>query len=261
MSKPLVSVVIATYNCERFIIDTIESMKKQTFKDFELIIIDDCSTDDTVSIMEESLVDIDQPYQIIKNKKNIGTAGSRNIGNKIAKGELIAVVDHDDISLPIRLEEEVKFLNSEKSFDACSGHMVEISANGEENTMTFTPPSKMKDIKKSFFLTCDNVVSHPASMYRRKTFFEMGAYDPDLECSHDFDLWMKMIMHGKNIYNLPIALIKYRIVIGSIMHDSRRHDRMRKERSFVIRRKGALKSEWDEKKNGKYEFEYKEVRA
>jgi len=256
---PLVSVVMTAYNGERFIVDTIKSIEEQTLEYFELIIIDDCSTDNTVAVIKKALINFNRPYQIIENKNNIGDALSRNIGNKIASGKFIAVADHDDISSSTRLEEEVNFLESEKSFDVCSGHMVEIAEDGQASTVTFTPPSGMRDIKKMFLLTCENPISHPACMYRKKTFFEMEGYDPSIPWCHDYDLWMKMIRHNKNMHNLQSTLIKYRVVKTSATHDSSTNMRRRAEVLFTMYRNGMLKSEWDEEKNGKYEFEYQEV--
>jgi len=256
---PLVSVVMPAYNSAKFVVEAIESVKNQTFKDFEFIVVDDCSTDDTLSVIKKTLMNFDNPYKIIENESNMGVSVSRNIANRIATGEFIAVVDSDDINLSTRLEEEVDFLKREKSFDVCGSLMEEMGEDGELFRSAIPRPIDMSSIKKWMYVYGESPILHPSSMYRKKAFFEMGGYDEDILWCHDFDLFFKMVRHRKKMHNLQSVLAKYRVVKESLTHRSSFRNRRVSEECFVIRRSGLLESEWDEEKNGKYKFEHKEA--
>ena len=116
MSGPKVSVVIGSYNCEKFIHETVQSVIDQTFRDWELIIVDDCSTDNTCQ--EISRIK-DERIKLIRLDSNSGLpAAPRNVGIKNAKGDYIAFLDHDDIWLPEKLERQVAFLEKNKDIIA-----------------------------------------------------------------------------------------------------------------------------------------------
>src|ERR1039457_4802694 len=108
VTEPRVSVVMGAYNGERFIRTAIESILNQTFRDFELIVIDDCSTDSTPQILREFN---DDKLRVVRNERNLGIAETLNNGIAVARGEYVALQDHDDISLPARLECQVAFLD------------------------------------------------------------------------------------------------------------------------------------------------------
>src|SRR5580658_530 len=106
---PLVSVVMATYNGEKFLRPAIASILDQTFRDLELIVVDDASTDRTESILRDFK---DDRMVVLRNHRNLGIAGATNRGLNAARGQYIALQDHDDISLPHRFQTQVEFLNS-----------------------------------------------------------------------------------------------------------------------------------------------------
>lgn len=109
MSNPKVSVIMPAYNAEKFIEKTINSILNQTYTDFELLIIDDCSTDNTMDVVRRIK---DNRIRIINNKTNQGIAKSRNIGLANAKGEYIALMDNDDLTVVDRFEKEVCYLEN-----------------------------------------------------------------------------------------------------------------------------------------------------
>ncbi|MDD4353774.1 MAG: glycosyltransferase family A protein, partial [Candidatus Nanoarchaeia archaeon] len=113
MKNHRISVIMSAYNTERYIAEAIESILNQTFKDFEFIIIDDGSTDDSLKIIKR-YVKKDRRIKLIHNKKNIGLTKSLNKGLKIAKGQYIARMDADDISLPQRFQIQYDFLEKNK---------------------------------------------------------------------------------------------------------------------------------------------------
>ena len=108
MKEPLVSVIITSYNAEKFIIETLKSVFNQTYKNWELIIVDDCSKDATIFIIEKFFKNSSNNILLLKNSKNLGSE-SRNVGIKHAKGKYLAFIDHDDQWLPQKLEKQVKF--------------------------------------------------------------------------------------------------------------------------------------------------------
>jgi len=118
MSTAFISVIMPVYNRAEFIGEAIQSILSQTYKNFELIIIDDASTDNTLKVISE-FTDDDDRILLLKNKKNEGVAATRNRGIEIAKGEFIAFMDSDDISLPQRFEKQVKIFCSHKEVIVC----------------------------------------------------------------------------------------------------------------------------------------------
>jgi glycosyltransferase involved in cell wall biosynthesis len=126
---PQVSVIMPVFNGERFIADSIMSILNQTFNDFELIIVDDCSTDNTVSIIKEIK---DGRIRYVRNFANSGPAISRNVGNSMARGKYIAVIDADDIALPHRLASQFHYLESHPKIGLSGSFGEAISADGSK---------------------------------------------------------------------------------------------------------------------------------
>src|SRR3989344_9200868 len=112
--KPKISVIMSAYNVEKYIAESIESILNQTFRDFELIIINDASTDKTLDIIK-GFMKKDKRLKLINNKKNLYATISRNKALRIAKGVYIAIQDSDDISLPNRLEVQKNYLDKKKA--------------------------------------------------------------------------------------------------------------------------------------------------
>jgi glycosyltransferase involved in cell wall biosynthesis len=131
--NPKISVITAVYNGERFLVKTIESILNQTFKNFEYILINDCSKDKSLKIMKEYKKK-DKRIVLINNKKNIGSASSRNLGLKMARGGYIAILDHDDLALPERLEKEQNYLEKNPDIFLVSGQSINIDEFGNETT-------------------------------------------------------------------------------------------------------------------------------
>ncbi len=127
--KPEISVIMSVYNEEKFLRESIESILSQTFKDFELIIINDCSIDNSLKIIKSYN---DKRIKIINNKKNIGVFNSRNKALKIAKGDYIAILDGDDVSLPKRFEIQFNYLENNPHIFLLGSSAIFIDENGLE---------------------------------------------------------------------------------------------------------------------------------
>ena len=209
---PKISIITTAYNAEEFIRDSLDSIFAQTFQDFELILIDDCSTDKTGLILSE-YKDIHKNVVLIKNNKNQGHVYGRNRGLLSARGEYIAVHDADDISLPERLEKESTFLDQHEKISFIGGYALRISQTGEDiGSMVYPPP----DTAGAFLVITRfklNPIIDPSSMYRRTTILKHGGYsmDPIIRTAADFELWCRLLCHGCLMANIQEPLIKYRI--------------------------------------------------
>jgi len=203
------------YNAEHFLKKAIESILNQTFTDFEFIIIDDCSSDRSASIIHEYIKD-DPRIRYIKNEKNLGVAASLNRGIDLARGQFIARMDADDISLPERLERQVNHMKENPSCVACGTDIILIDEKGHRiGTREYYHSNK--NIKKNIHRA--SCFAHPTVMMRRKTIIENNLfYSTRLRWVEDYDLWFRLSQLGefKNIANF---LLLYRISSTSIKNN------------------------------------------
>ncbi len=199
--KPLITVIMPVYNCEKYILEAVESILQQTYTNFELILIDDCSTDATLQICKSFQ---DDRIVIIEKERNSGYTNSLNYGLSIAKGKYIARMDGDDISLPMRFEKQVDFLEANEDVVVCGTQY-----NVINSLKTSKHPIYHDDIKVKLLDGC--YVAHPTVMIR-KSFLDTNnlTYNPEMEPAEDYDLWSRIVFLGK-IANLNEILLLYRI--------------------------------------------------
>lgn len=209
-NRPLVSVLVPAYNAELYISEAIESILNQTFKDFELIILNDCSTDNTKKIIEK-YAKKDSRILLINNEENLRIAKTLNKGLKIAKGKYIVRMDADDWSYPHRIEKQVKLMEDNPEIVLSSGNM-EIcdSEMNIKNKSNF--PTSDEKIKK--VLLQYNPMVHPAMIFKKDTALEIGGYDEEVK-SEDYMFTIDMSSKGL-LANHPDILIKYRILENSL---------------------------------------------
>jgi len=208
---PKLSVIMAVYNAERYIKESLESVFSQTYDDFELILISDGSTDNSLELLK--------PYAkrsnvtLLQNKYNEGYGYSRNRGFIAAQGEYIAIHDADDVSLPHRFQKEVEFLDQRKDITVVGGHAVRISDTGQFIGSMSYPPENTEDAFRVIRQFKLNPIIDPSSMFRRQPILDIGCYrmEPELKTVHDFDLWCRLLLEGHYLYNFQEPLIKYRI--------------------------------------------------
>src|SRR3990172_12530717 len=130
MNNPVITVLMSAYNAEKYLREAIESILNQTFKDFEFIIINDCSTDKTKKIIEE-YANKDARIKLINNATNLGLTKSLNIGLKEARGEYVARLDADDVALPERLEKQYEFMNKNRDITLTGAWAEKIYEEGD----------------------------------------------------------------------------------------------------------------------------------
>lgn len=207
---PAVSVVLPLYNCPDYIGEAVESILAQTFQDFELIVIDDGSTDGTPDVVRQ----YSDPRIRLITQANRGLAATLNRGIELARGRYIARQDQDDRSMPERLAKQVAFLDTH---DDCAlvGTWAEIWRDNRKTERSHAPPSDDAELK--FLLLLNNAFVHSSVMIRKSALDRVGAYSTDRarQPPEDFELWSR-IAREFDVANLPEVLHVYREVEGSM---------------------------------------------
>lgn len=197
--EKLISIVMAVYNCADFVEETIESLLNQNYSNFELIIVDDCSTDDTWTILNSFS---DDRIILLKNEKNRRLAYSLNRAIGICHGEYVARMDGDDLCEPDRFVVQVGYLDEHSDVAVLGGYVQQF---GESSVLVKLPISH-EEIKTELLFT--NPMSHPAVMFRKSLIDSW--YDPRIVAAQDYELWSRLIWKVQ-FHNLPQPVIKYRI--------------------------------------------------
>lgn len=202
MATPRVSVLMPVFNTAFYLKEAVESILAQTFTDFEFLIIDDASTDGSIDIIES----FDDPrIKLIRKPRNTGLTNSINMGLDLARGEYIARMDSDDISLPDRFAKQVALMDARPEVGVCGTWVAFIgSQTGIERKET-----EPKAIKNNLFRT--NQFCHPAVFIRAATLRENGIrFVPALEPAEDYAFWIS-VSRVAQLVNLPEVLLQYRI--------------------------------------------------
>ncbi len=207
--KNEISVVMPTYNAEKYLKESIESILNQTFKDFEFIIINDGSTDNSLKIIK-GYERKDKRIILINNPKNLGLQKTLNKGLEVAKGKYIVRMDADDISMPNRFKIQFEYLEEHKDIFLVGSSAIVIDEFGNRLGI-FEKQNNPSRVKKK--LEKSNSVIHPSIMFRNEGFF----YREKFKTSEDYDLYLRILSSGRKITHLPDFLIKYRISRNSFM--------------------------------------------
>lgn len=202
MSNPLISIIIPVYNGEKFLRETIESVLNQTYENFELIIVNDGSTDSSKAITSSYK---DSRIVSLNLEQNRGVSNARNMGIALSKGEYIAFCDADDLCIPERLQCQLDYLLRHPSVDICGSAYIIFSENCEEELVQ--PLQTDQEIKEYFFK--GNCMGQPTIMGKAAV-FRKYQYNPELVASEDYDLWARMSAGGVIFANLSSPLIRYR---------------------------------------------------
>lgn len=225
--NPKISVLMSVYNGEHYLREAVESILSQTFTDFEFLIVDDCSIDNSLSILRE-YGGKDKRIRIITNEFNIGLTKNLNKLIKASKGEYIARFDCDDISLPDRFKEQVKYLDEHKNCGAISS-WADIIDNQGKYLRTVKYPTRDNELRKA--LIRYNPFFHSGLMVPRKILDDVGFYDESWRFAQDYELYFR-IAKKYELRNIPRVLLQYREIHGSIT-DSKN----KKQVGFVLKAK------------------------
>lgn len=210
--NPLVTVLMPTYNSERYINEAIDSILHQSYTNFELLIIDDCSSDSTREIIRQYS---DPRIRTIFHQKRVGLAQSLNIGVRTALGGFIARMDADDISHPDRLEEQVRFLEGNRQCGVISGFIRLIDKNGIPCGIWEADQKGNTSNRIDSLLPWENCIAHPTILIRKEILLQYP-YDEGVKGAEDYELWLRLRYFGVIIDKLPKTLLDYRIHTDSV---------------------------------------------
>lgn len=218
-----VSIILPVYNAEKYIKKSIDSILNQTYKSFELIIINDGSIDSSEDII---LSYKDERIKYIKNIKNIGLIASLNKGISFSDAEYIVRMDADDICRLKRLDVQIKYLKENKSIGVLGSFAKSFGLDVHSKLMK--RPINDSDIKMKMFI--DSPFIHPSVVIKRDLLIKYGGYDDRFFRVEDYGLWVKLSKFT-TFANLPLVLLDYRIVSNSETRLSQ-SDRMKRHESL-----------------------------
>ena len=203
---PKVTVLMPTYNMEEYVHEAVESILRQDYRDFELLVMDDGSTDRTVEVVKGF---DDSRIRLMVNDRNLGLAENLNRGLDHIATEYVARMDGDDLSLPQRLAVQVAYMEAHRDIDLCSCAM-QLFGERDEVWVREGDPEKVK-VTALFF----SPVLHASSLWRRDAFESKGLrYRQEYVPAEDYDLWCRALAAGLRLTNLPDVLYRYRIRAG-----------------------------------------------
>ena len=204
MGNPKVTVLMPVYNAEKYVGEAIESILNQTFRDFEFLIINDGSTDNSLGIIESYK---DLRIKLVNNEKNLGLSHTLNKGIELSEGEYIARMDADDVSLPGRLEKQVEFMDSHPHIGICGSWMQSFDQSGNKGIWQY-PQTHDELLFLLFFNSC---FAHPTVCLRKLILLESGLrYKQEFTPAEDYYLWSELV-EVTRFFNLQEVLLRYRL--------------------------------------------------
>lgn len=238
MDLPLISVIMPVYNAEKYLSDAIDSILSQSIDDFEFIIINDGSTDDSEEIINQFT---DNRINYVKNERNLGIIKTLNKGLSLAKGKYIARMDADDISFPERLYKQVQVFQSFPGVDMVNIKTLLIDDDGvfsRENRSAV----QLNFEATRFVQYLKNMISHPGIMIKKDVIKKYLYQDEArFEYIEDFDLWLRIMRDGYICYTLETPCLYYRMSTNSI---NRTKGKLQHQRMFSLS-KEYLKRDFD----------------
>lgn len=208
MNKDLVSIITPTYNCGKYICETINSVLHQTYTNWEMIIVDDCSTDNTKKIVSQYLLK-DNRIQYYFLESNVGAAMARNKAMQYAKGKYMAFLDSDDLWEKDKLEKQIIFMENNHYNFTCTSYQ---QINEDSINLNKIIKAKLKTNYNGVLLTCP--IGNSSVMYNVE---ELGKFVvPNIRKRNDDALWLQMLKKEEYIYGLNESLMRYRVRSESI---------------------------------------------
>jgi glycosyltransferase involved in cell wall biosynthesis len=205
-ASPRVTVLMAAYNAVLYVGDALRALRHSVgTHDFEVVLVDDGSTDGTADAAEMARFGPD--LRVYRLPSNAGSAAARNFGASHARGEFIAVADADDLTLPPRISRQVNFLDSNPGIDVVGGQLLDFGDWGGPSP-GWAFPTDAVEIERRFGRGRMGL-AHPTTMYRRDWFESLGGYDEQLQRCEDLDLFLRG-RRGRNYFALDDPLIHYR---------------------------------------------------
>ena len=215
MSEPRVSILMSVYNGEKHLPEAIESIVHQTYDDFEFLVIDDASSDRSAEIIASYS---DPRIRVLRNEHNLGLTRSLNALIGASRGELVARMDADDVSSPLRIELQVKEFDANPGLDIVGSYFEIIDRGGivVRSVVMETDP-----IHRLWRLQFHNRYAHGGIMIRKAALVAAGLYDEDFRTAQDYDLWSRLAT-PKNTCVIPRFLYRWRQIHGGVQVSSER---------------------------------------
>ncbi|MBK8475409.1 MAG: glycosyltransferase [Opitutaceae bacterium] len=207
MSTPAISVIVPVYNAAHYLAAAITSVQAQTFRDFEIIAVDDGSTDDSKAVLDR-LAAADARLQVV-SRPNTGIVGALNDGLAAARGEFVARMDADDLSLPPRFARQLAFLHTHPECVCVGSAFLYMDASGSL-LKECRRPTDHATIERELLAGNGGAIIHPAAMFRRAAVERAGRYRPEAQWIEDLDLYLRLARRG-HLANLPEVLFHYRL--------------------------------------------------
>lgn len=235
-AKPIITVLMPVYNAEKYISDAIASVLQQSFTDFELLIINDGSTDNTENI----IASFTDARIVLINQSNQGVAAALNNGLQIARANYIARFDADDICMPQRLQVQYDFLSSNPDYTIVGTDVDYLDMNDEFVFSYCSSVYTNEQIQQQQFVTCPFI--HSSVLFRKENVLKAGGYNIHAHTFEDHLLWPKILSQGKG-HNLSEKLLKVRLNPGSVTID----EKWRNRRFHTIKKEAIQKGDINKK--------------
>ncbi|MFM7054143.1 MAG: glycosyltransferase family 2 protein [Bacteroidota bacterium] len=213
-SQPLVSVLMPCYNAEAFLVEAIESILNQTYRNLEVVLLDDGSKDQTKNIISD-YAKRDSRVKPVFNDSNLGLIRTLNKGLDLSSGDYIARMDADDVSLPHRIEVLVGVLEADKSLDLASAGCYSLSESGHKMARVYPKACTAKGLKFVCFFSTP--VLHPCVLFRKSLMIE-DRFDEEYLHSEDYEIFSRLLLKGKRFVTIEVPLYMLRKNFQSVSH-------------------------------------------
>jgi glycosyltransferase involved in cell wall biosynthesis len=217
--QPIVTVLMPVYNAEAFVATAIDSVLRQSFTQFELLIISDGSSDRSAEIITSFR---DERIRFINNERNLGLIATLNSGIRLASGKFIARMDADDVCLPDRLSKQVAFLEQRVDVAVVASLVDFINTDGEVTGNWSTDQSAVSEQDIALVMARTNCIAHP-SVIMRTEIARKYLYQTNQKGAEDWDLWLRLLADGHRIAKISEVLLHYRIHPDSITAGDKRN--------------------------------------
>lgn len=230
-NTPKVTVLMPVYNGEKYLREATESILNQTYTDFEFLIIDDGSTDNSAELVESYH---DPRIRLVRNGANLKLIETLNRGLKLAVGEYIARMDCDDISLPRRLEIQTGLLDRFPDVGVAGGRVRIVD---ERLQFIAAPERPITVLQNRWRLLYKTPLMHPTAVFRRSLALDLGGYSPDAVHAEDYDLWSRMADHCqiRQVPDIVLLLRKHDANIGAIFREEEKRTSVRIAAGNILR--------------------------
>ena len=224
---PLISVVMPARNASATLAESLDSLAAQSFKDFELVLVNDGSSDETAAIAERYSDRL--ALRIVHHESSQGVARSINDGLAASDSEFVARLDSDDLAQPERFARQLEFMRANPQVGVCGTHVLVFSREHEQS-FVLNHPTTSPAIRTALLQRC--AIAHPSLMARRQVFELAGTYDVRFDFAEDYELWCRASLLGVQFANIPEPLTHYRKHAGQV---SQQKAQLQYERDMAIK--------------------------